>query len=111
GPLILMFVGLTAATLYIIDRSLRWVAALQPLPGLAWFALLGLPWFVAIPPRSGDTFLVESFGKDLLAKLVSSQEGHGAPPGFYSLLFFFTFWRGARLASSDRRRVLCVRSA
>src|SRR5207253_5851968 len=70
-----------------------------PLPGLAWLALLVTPWFVAILSRGGESFLVESMGNDLLAKLVSSQEGHGAPPGFYLLLFFLTFWPGSMLAS------------
>src|ERR1041385_2736548 len=33
----------------------------------------------------------------MLAKL-AAQESHGAPPGFYLLLFWITFWPGAPLA-------------
>ena len=98
GPLILMFVALAAATLSIIDRSARWLAALRPLPGLAWMVVLVLPWFIAIYLRAGDAFLVDSVGHDMLAKIGGGQETHGAPPGVYVLLFFVTFFPGSALA-------------
>ena len=99
GPLILMIVGLTAGTLAALDRSARWLLALRPLPGLAWLIVLVLPWFLAIVVRSGDSFFAESIGHDLLSKLASGQESHGAPPGFYFALFWVTFWPGATLAA------------
>ena len=99
GPLILAFVILTAGSLSIFDRSWRWLSALRPLPGVAWFVVLVLPWFLAIILRSGDSFLTESIGQDLLSKLTSGQESHGAPPGFYFVLFWITFWPGATLAA------------
>ena len=34
----------------------------------------------------------------MLAKVASAQETHGAPPGYYLLLFWLTFWPGAVLA-------------
>ena len=98
GPVILMFVVLPVATLVVTDRSARWLFALRPLVGMAWFAILVLPWFLAIVGRSGDSFFVESIGHDLLAKVASGQESHGAPPGYYFLLFWITFWPGATLA-------------
>src|SRR6478736_7110652 len=39
GPLILMFVFLTALTLSILDRSWRWIGALRPVTGIAWMLL------------------------------------------------------------------------
>jgi 4-amino-4-deoxy-L-arabinose transferase-like glycosyltransferase len=60
--------------------------------------VLVLPWFVAIVMRAGDTFFAESVGQDMLAKVYSGQESHGAPPGYYFALFWFTFWPGAVLA-------------
>jgi 4-amino-4-deoxy-L-arabinose transferase-like glycosyltransferase len=98
GPVILLFVGLTVVTLAIADRSARWLLALKPLPGLIWFALLVLPWFVVILSVAGTTFIAESAGHDMLSKIIGSAEGHGAPPGFYFLLFWVTFWPGAALA-------------
>src|SRR5262249_49931273 len=75
----------------------RWLRAVRPLLGVAWFALLVLPWFLAITLRSGDSFFSESIGHDLLSKLASGQESHGAPPGFYMLLYWVTFFPGAML--------------
>ena len=98
GPLIVMFVVLTAATLSIVDRSARWLGALRPLPGILWMLLLVLPWFLAILAKSGMTFFTDAVGHDMLAKVTSGQEAHGAPPGYYLLLFWVTFWPGAVLA-------------
>jgi len=98
GPLILLFVGLPIVTLAIIDRSAGWAMRLRPLIGLPIFLLLVLPWFIAIIGRSGGAFLSDSVGRDLLSKVVSGQESHGAPPGYYIVLFFITFWPASILA-------------
>jgi 4-amino-4-deoxy-L-arabinose transferase-like glycosyltransferase len=97
GPLILMFAGLTIATLAFFDRSVAWLWRLRPVWGLIWLLVLVLPWFVAIFWRAGDAFFADSIGGDMLSKL-SAQESHGAPPGVYLLLFWVTFWPGAPLA-------------
>jgi 4-amino-4-deoxy-L-arabinose transferase-like glycosyltransferase len=98
GPLILMFVALTAVTLSIADRSGRWIWRLRPLAGIALLIVLVLPWFIAIIAKSGDSFFVQAIGQDMLAKITSSQEVHGAPPGYYFILFWVTFWPGSILA-------------
>ena len=99
GPLILMFVALTALTVSIADRSGRWLWRLRPLTGLSWLTVLVLPWFVAIVAKSGDSFFVKAIGEDMLSKVASGQEAHGAPPGLYLALFFVTFWPGSVLAA------------
>ena len=43
GPLVLMFVALTALTLSIADRSWRWILKMRPLIGFAWLLLLVSP--------------------------------------------------------------------
>ncbi|MGD9924353.1 MAG: ArnT family glycosyltransferase [Pseudorhodoplanes sp.] len=98
GPLILMFVGLPIATLVVVDRSASWLKRLRPLIGLPVFLLLVLPWFAAIQMRTGSAFLSDSIGGDMLSKVYSGQEGHGAPPGYFIFLFFFTFWPASLLA-------------
>jgi 4-amino-4-deoxy-L-arabinose transferase-like glycosyltransferase len=98
GPLILMFVALTALTLSIVDRSGRWIWRLRPLAGFALMIALVSPWFIAIVAKSGDSFFVQAVGQDMLAKITSGQEAHGAPPGFYFVLFWVTFWPGSVLA-------------
>jgi 4-amino-4-deoxy-L-arabinose transferase-like glycosyltransferase len=99
GPLITMICVLAAIALVVVDRSGRWLLALKPIPGIIWFALLVIPWFLAIIGRAGDAFFAESVGQDMLAKVFSSQESHGAPPGYYFLLFWLTFWPGSMLAA------------
>jgi 4-amino-4-deoxy-L-arabinose transferase-like glycosyltransferase len=98
GPLILMFIVLTALALSIADRSWRWIGRLRPFTGLAWMILLVLPWFIAIVLKSGDDFFVKAVGDDMLSKITSGQEAHGAPPGYYLTLFWVTFWPGCVLA-------------
>jgi 4-amino-4-deoxy-L-arabinose transferase-like glycosyltransferase len=88
GPVVVMVVVLTAGALVAIDRSAAWLMVLRPLAGIAWFGVLVLPWFLAIALRSGDSFFAESVGQDMLTKLISGQESHGAP-----------FWPGAALAA------------
>ncbi len=109
GPLILMVVGLAAATVSIVDRSARWLLALRPLPGMAWLLVLVLPWFIAIYARVGSQFLVASVGEDMLAKVASSQQAHGAPPGLYVVLFFATFFPASMLAGLAAPGVWAVR--
>lgn len=98
GPLILMFVGLPIVALVAIDRSAAWLKALRPLIGIPIFLLIVLPWVAAIVMRTGSTFFSDSLGGDMLSKVYSGQEGHGAPPGYFIVLFFFTFWPASLLA-------------
>ena len=110
GPLILMFVALAALALSIADRSGRWIWSLRPLAGLAWLIVLVLPWFAAIIAKSGGGFLAQSVGEDMLAKVIGGQESHGAPPGYYFLLFWVTFWPGSVLAGLAAPRVWQARN-
>ncbi len=98
GPFILLVVGLTAVTLAILDRSMIWLAGLRPAIGVLWFAALVTPWFSAIMSRSGMAFFADSISTDVAGRIFGSFEGHGAPPGYYLVLFWVTFWPGAMLA-------------
>jgi 4-amino-4-deoxy-L-arabinose transferase-like glycosyltransferase len=109
GPMILIVVGLAAAALVVLDRSARWLLALRPLPGLLWLLVLVLPWFIAIYARVGSQFLIGSVGEDMLAKVASPQETHGAPPGLYLILFFATFFPASILAGLAAPAVWAVR--
>src|SRR4029078_6095494 len=86
GPLVLMFVVLAAVTLSVADRSARWVWSLRPVAGFAWMVLLVLPWVIAIVAKSGSEFFIQAGGHDMLGKVTSGQEAHGAPPGYYFVL-------------------------
>jgi len=99
GPLVLMFAGLTAAVLSYRERSTRWLLTLRPWLGLAFTLAVVLPWFVAIAIKSGGDFYAQAVGHDMLGKVGTAQKYHWAPPGFYLLTFFATFWPGAILAA------------
>ncbi|WP_375455538.1 ArnT family glycosyltransferase [uncultured Methylobacterium sp.] len=99
GPMVPMFVGLPMLALSLKARSGRWLLALRPRSGLALVALIVAPWFLAIAWRSGAAFFTEAVGHDMLAKVGSARERHGAPPGTYALVFFATFWPGAAFAA------------
>jgi 4-amino-4-deoxy-L-arabinose transferase-like glycosyltransferase len=98
GPITPLVAALAIAVLWVRDRDARWLRGLRPLQGLGIVALIVLPWFVMILMKSGGTFLEESLGKDMLAKVGSAQEKHGAPPGTYLGVFWVTFWPAAPLA-------------
>ncbi|RDI59965.1 ArnT family glycosyltransferase [Microvirga subterranea] len=99
GPLVLMFAGLTAAVLSYRERSARWLLTLKPKIGLVATLIIVLPWFVAIAIKSGGAFYSASVGHDMLGKVGTAQTYHWAPPGFYLLSFFATFWPGAIFAA------------
>jgi len=98
GPIILFVVGLTAATLAIIDRGVGWLRRLRPWPGIAIAAAIALPWLIAITIATKGAFLTESVGADMASKLAGAQESHGAPPGSYLALLPVTFWPGSLFA-------------
>jgi 4-amino-4-deoxy-L-arabinose transferase-like glycosyltransferase len=99
GPMVLMFVGLTSLVLSVKERSWQWLKVLRLGPGLAFTILAILPWFIAIAVKSGGEFFAASVGHDMLGKVGTAQVVHWAPPGFYLLAFFATFWPGAILAA------------
>ena len=88
----------TAATLAIADRDLRWLRSLRPAAGLAAMAVALMPWLIAIVNATEGHFLSQSLGQDLFAKLLGAQESHGAPPFYYLLLAVLTFWPASLFA-------------
>lgn len=99
GPILLLVMGLAALVLSIRERSAAWLLRLRIGWGLLFTIAIVLPWLAAITIKSGGAFFTEAVGKDMLGKVGSGQENHGAPPGFYFLSFFGTFWPGAALAA------------
>lgn len=98
GPMVIMFTGLAAAVLSVRERSLRWLGGLRPWLGLAFVLLAVLPWFLAIAWKSHGEFYRLAVGDDMLGKVTEGQQKHGAPPGFYVVAYFATFWPGAIMA-------------
>jgi 4-amino-4-deoxy-L-arabinose transferase-like glycosyltransferase len=97
GPITPLLLGLTLLVLAVRDRGLHWAKGLRPGLGLVLVALVVLPWLVLILQKTGLSFLSDSIGKDMLAKVGGAQEKHGAPPGAYFGIFWITFWPAAPL--------------
>jgi 4-amino-4-deoxy-L-arabinose transferase and related glycosyltransferases of PMT family len=99
GPMVIMFAGLAALVLSIKERSAYWLGSLRLKQGLLATLIIVLPWFIAIAVKSHGEFFQASVGHDMLGKVGAAQKVHWAPPGFYLLSFFATFWPGAILAA------------
>jgi len=95
GPITPVISILTILGLMAWDRDWRWLRGLRPLIGLPVTLAIFLPWAVAVWFATDGGFYSESVGTDLLAKLVSGQEAHGAPPGLYVFLMLILFWPGS----------------
>lgn len=98
GPLIAFFAGLPMLVLSWRERSARWLLALRPGWGLLLTLAVVAPWFIAIAIKTGGAFFEASVGHDMLGKVGTAQKYHWAPPGFYFVAFYATFWPAAALA-------------
>lgn len=92
GPITPLIAGLTLVSILAKERSTTFWRALSPLRGILWMLLLVLPWLVAIGWISGGAFFSQAVGHDMLGKVASGQESHGAPPGVHLLVALGTFW-------------------
>jgi 4-amino-4-deoxy-L-arabinose transferase-like glycosyltransferase len=92
GPVILGIIGLTGLAISLWDRDWKWLRGIRAGSGIPVMLAVVLPWAVAIAFASHGAFYQRSLGHDFAAKVLSGQETHGAPPGFYLALFSITFW-------------------
>ncbi len=98
GPIVPMVVGLTLLMLSFLKRSTTWLKGLCSVEAIVLFFAIILPWVTVITIKSHGQFWFDSVGQDLLAKVASGQEGHGALPGYYLVTFFISFWPWGLLA-------------
>jgi 4-amino-4-deoxy-L-arabinose transferase-like glycosyltransferase len=115
GPLIALVCGLSVLAVSLWDRDASWLKRLYPLRGLMVVLLIVLPWLIAIGIASEGAFFRQSLGQDFGGKVMGDAEAHGAPPGYFSVLVFATFWPGslallpALLLAFRRRREPAIR--
>ena len=99
GPITPMVPLLALVALGIKDRGIGWARGLKPLAGLAWSLALVAPWFILIMIATDGAFLRDSVGQDMLGKVSSGKESHGAPPLTYLAAFWATAWPMAPFAA------------
>ncbi len=109
GPITLMIVALSLIVLCYRERSARWLLVLRPRLGLLIVAAIVLPWLVLIIAKTGTAFFGEAVGKDMLGKVATGQERHGAPFGTYFGVFWMTFWPVAPLVALSAPYIFCNR--
>ncbi|MDO8321426.1 MAG: glycosyltransferase family 39 protein [Phenylobacterium sp.] len=97
GPVGLMVVALTAATLWIWDRKAPWLKRLGWSWGLILFAAVIGPWAWAVTVATDGGFWSAAVVGDLAPKLAGGQESHGAPPGYHTLATPLLFFPAALL--------------
>jgi 4-amino-4-deoxy-L-arabinose transferase-like glycosyltransferase len=100
GPVAPALAFLTILPLAIYDPERSWLRSLHMPWGIPVLLAVTLPWFIAIGVTSGGDFFRASFGQDFLGKLQGGQEKHWGPPGYYFILFWWTFWPAALIATS-----------
>ncbi len=99
GPVAPAALGLTGAALAIMHPDRRWLRNLHAAWGIPVMLLITLPWFIAIGVISEGAFFTGAAGKDFAGKLTGGAEAHGAPPGFYLVTFWWSFWPGALIVA------------
>ena len=95
GPVAGLISGLTVVALVAVDRQWQWLRPLRAARGILILAVLTAPWLIAISLATDGAFWQASLSGDMLAKVASAQESHGAPIGSYALMFPLTFWPGS----------------
>jgi 4-amino-4-deoxy-L-arabinose transferase-like glycosyltransferase len=95
GPIILLVSFGTVLLLTITERRAVWLRRLRPARGVPLMLGVVLPWFIAIAVTSKGEFFATAVGHNLLGKVATGQQSHGAPPRYYLALFPQTFWPGA----------------
>jgi 4-amino-4-deoxy-L-arabinose transferase-like glycosyltransferase len=94
GPITPLVTGLTAIGLWLFGQWRNLWRQSRPLIGVPLMLLIAAPWFVAII-LADPTFVQESAGHDFFKKLISFQETHGGPPGYYLAASLATFAPGS----------------
>lgn len=92
GPITPFVSILTMGALSLFYRDWRWLKRLKPIAGILILLAIVLPWLVLITMKSGGAFFNESVNKDFLSKVGDAQESHGAPPGYFALIFVAFIW-------------------
>ncbi|MGB5092873.1 MAG: glycosyltransferase family 39 protein [Parvibaculum sp.] len=92
GPIGPAVVGMAALVISILDRDAKWLLKTRPWIGLPLLIAIVAPWPVALYLTGASDFIAKSANEDLIPKLLSAQESHGAPPGAYLLSLLAAYW-------------------
>jgi len=92
GPIAPIIAVLTLLTLMAVERRLDLYKPLRLILGLVILTALVIPWVVMVTSATDGAFLSIAVKGDLVSKIQSGQESHGAPPLTYLALMMVTLW-------------------
>ena len=90
GPLLV--IAATALAWWWGWPAIRVWKRLCPRWGLLGLAAATLPWFLTVAVASSGDYFRVALGSQLLQRVTSGMEGHGAFPGYYLLLSILAFY-------------------
>jgi len=99
GPIAPVVAAVTVLALIFFGGARDWLRRLHAPWGIPLLLTITLPWFIAIGIISEGEFYALSIGKDFGDKVGGAQDVHWGPPGYYFLLFWWTFWPAALVAT------------
>ena len=91
------------------SRQWQWAMALRPMLGVIVLTVIVLPWVLLVTSATDGAFLSTAIKGDLVSKLKSGQESHGAPPLTYLMLIMITFWPGSLVMARAVRAIWHIR--
>jgi len=86
GPIGPLVAGLALLALWAWDRKAAWISSLGWTWGAALILLVVGPWAWAITVTTDGGFWTGAVMGDMISKITSGQESHGAPPGLHTVL-------------------------
>ena len=92
GPVGPALIGVSALASWWFGGPSAWRSRLRLRPGLALFALLTIPWYLAIGISSNGDFYRFALGKQLIRRIGTGMEEHGGFPGYYLVFTLATFY-------------------
>jgi 4-amino-4-deoxy-L-arabinose transferase-like glycosyltransferase len=111
GPVVPAVLVLACAALSLLEQDVRWLARLRPRWGIPLCLFVLAPWPLALLAHGSSDFFVKAWRSDILPKLISASESHGAPPLAYAVLSPFILWPAILLLPAAIARAWDAREA
>jgi len=104
GPVSPLVALLSIGFLIVSEKNWTLLRRLHPACGIFLLSMVVMPWFIAVQKATHGRFVETAVMKDLLPKLIGGHESHGAPPGYYLILFPFLFGPGILFVAGALKR-------
>ena len=94
GPVGVLLPAMIIGLFFLWNGQWRRLADRRLISGGVAFALVALPWYVAVSVTTQAKFIRDFLGKNNVARFLQPMEGHAGPPYYHvvGLLVFFAPW-------------------